>query len=211
MSVFGEVNETNKLPLTQALLAIQQEPCVKEPKIDIEVGTDSRTFWTCELNETDELGYSCVQLYLDDTLAKMYLGVGIPDDKQAVMQVYATTMKTTVIKRDTDILTKDEEVTHWKELQAAMLEEFKIWVKYNCFHMRLKQGVRNLMDSRNVNKWKWIVDESGNKKRIIRVRMALRGFKDRDADTLETYAGTADRTSQRLLTGEAANHHNNNG
>ena len=62
------------------------------------------------------------------------------------------------------------------------------------------------MDSRNVNKWKWISDDHGNKKRIIRVRMALRGFKDRDADTLETYAGTADRTSQRLLTSEAANH-----
>ena len=36
--------------------------------------------------------------------------------------------------------------------------------------------------------------------------MALRGFKDLDADILETYAGTAGRTSQRLLTSEAANH-----
>ena len=62
------------------------------------------------------------------------------------------------------------------------------------------------MDSRNVLKWKFIVDEQGNKKRIIRCRMALRGFKDRDADILETYAGTAGRTSQRLLTSEAANH-----
>ena len=62
------------------------------------------------------------------------------------------------------------------------------------------------MDSRNVNKWKWIHDEKCNKQRIIRCRMALRGFKDRDADILETYAGTAGRTSQRLLTSEAANH-----
>jgi hypothetical protein len=54
LSVFGDINETNKLSLTQALLAIQQEPCVDEPKIDLEVCTDSRTFWTCELNETDE-------------------------------------------------------------------------------------------------------------------------------------------------------------
>ena len=114
--------------------------------------------------------------------------------------IYAGAVKTTVIKRDTDILTKEEEVTHWKELQEAMLEELKIWVKYKCFHMRLKQGARNIMDSRNVLKWKWIVDEHGNKKRIIRCRMALRGFKDRDAYILETYAGTAGRTSQRLLT-----------
>ena len=69
-----------------------------------------------------------MQLYLDDTLAKMYLGVGIPDDQQAVMRVYATTVKTTVIKRDTDVLTKEEETIHWKDLQAATLEELKIWV-----------------------------------------------------------------------------------
>jgi hypothetical protein len=62
------------------------------------------------------------------------------------------------------------------------------------------------MDSRNVNKWKFVTDENGNKKRIIRCRMALRGFKDRDADLLETYAGTAARLSQRLIASEAACH-----
>ena len=114
---------------------------------------------------------------LDEQVAKEYFGMTLGDDEQAVMHIYATTAKTTVIKRDTDILTKEEERTHWKELQAAMLEELKIWVKYKCFHMRPKQGARNIMDSRNVLKWKWIVDEQGNKKRIIRRRMALRGFK----------------------------------
>ena len=88
-----------------------------------------RAFWLCELNETDEAGYSCVQLFLDDILAKMYLGVGIPDDQQAVMRVYATTVKTTGVKRDTDVLTKEGKITHWKDLQAAMLEELEIWAK----------------------------------------------------------------------------------
>jgi hypothetical protein len=36
--------------------------------------------------------------------------------------------------------------------------------------------------------------------------MALRGFKDLDADSLQTYAGTAGRLSQRILTREAACH-----
>ena len=62
------------------------------------------------------------------------------------------------------------------------------------------------MDSRNVLKWKWISNDKGDKKRIMRCRMALRGFKDMDADYIETYAGTAARTSQRILTSEAANH-----
>ena len=63
-----------------------------------------------------------------------------------------------------------------------------------------------MMDSSNVPKWKWTVDDRGYKKRIIGCRMALRGFADRDADILETYAGTACGTPQRLLTSEAANH-----
>ena len=62
------------------------------------------------------------------------------------------------------------------------------------------------MDSRNVLKWKWVKDETGKNNRIIRCRLALRGFKDQGADWLETYAGTAGRTSQRILTSEAANH-----
>ena len=42
------------------------------------------------------------------------------------------------------------------------------------------------MDSRNVNKWKLIVDDSGNKNCITKIRMTLRGFKDSNAVTLET-------------------------
>ena len=201
-AVFGKVDETSKVELTHALEALNEEPVDVEPKINLE---NVKSRGPTQLNEVDDLGYPCVQLFIDDTLACNKFKLEIPDGHEAVMNIYATTVKTAVIKRDTDILTKDEEHTHWKELQEAMLEELKIWVKYDCFRMRLKHGVRNLMDSRNVNKWKWI-NENGTKKRIIRVRMALRGFKDRDADTLETYAGTAGRTSQRLLTSEAANH-----
>ena len=43
-----------------------------------------------------------------------------------------------------------------------------------------------------------------NKKvRIIRMRMTLRGFKDKEAEGLVTYAGTSSRPSQRLIVSEA--------
>ena len=38
---------------------------------------------------------------------------------------------------------------------------------------------------------------------MIRMRMTLRGFKDLDAEHLDTYAGTSSRSSQRLVTSEA--------
>ena len=43
-------------------------------------------------------------------------------------------------------------------------------------------------------------------KKIIRMRMVLRGFMDQEAYSLETFAGTAKRTSQRVLAREAAVH-----
>ena len=38
---------------------------------------------------------------------------------------------------------------------------------------------------------------------MIRMRMTLRGFKDLDAESLDTYAGTSSRMPQRLVTSEA--------
>ena len=45
------------------------------------------------------------------------------------MQVYASGFRNTVIKRDTDLLTPQEMVTHKEEVQAAILEELKTWLK----------------------------------------------------------------------------------
>ena len=38
------------------------------------------------------------------------------------------------------------------------------------------------------------------------MRLVLRGFMDQEAFSLETFAGTAKRTSQRILASEAASH-----
>jgi hypothetical protein len=158
-------------------------------------------------DEYDNYGQLVIELYVDE-LAAEKLGFYFPDTKelQKVIFIYADNLKTAVIKRDTDVLTKAEEQEYWKEVMAAMLEELIIWVQYHCFKIRLKKDVVNIMDSRNVLKWKWVSNDKGEKKRIIRCRVALRGFKDMDADYIETYAGTAARTSQRILTSEAANH-----
>ena len=45
----------------------------------------------------------------------------------------------------------------------------------------------------------------GTTRRIIRARLTIRGFKDRDAQDLIRYAGTSQRYSQRMLVSEAAN------
>ena len=54
--------------------------------------------------------------------------------------------------------------------------------------------------------WKWKVEEQsdGTTKRYIRARLTVRGFKDRDANNVSTYAGTSTRYSQRLVASVAA-------
>ena len=61
-----------------------------------------------------------------------------------------------------------------------------------CFERKPKKDARNTIDIKWVVKWKLV---SGV--RSITARMTVRGFKDKDA--LETYAGTASRSDQRLV------------
>ena len=126
-----------------------------------------------------------------------------PSD-HAVLQVLFAGTKRAVIQRDSDLLSNDELQNNQKLVQAAILEELRIWVKHNCFEIRDRKTARNVMTSRFVAKWKILTGADGKPQRIIRMRMAIRGFLDWDASNLETYAGTARRQSQRLLASETA-------
>ena len=93
-------------------------------------------------------------------------------------------VKKAVIERDTDILTKDEERIHKEEIAAAILKELKTWQHYQCFSRRPRSESKNIIDSRWVLKWKWVADDTGKSRRVIRARLCVRGFKDIDAGNL---------------------------
>ena len=61
------------------------------------------------------------------------------------------------------------------------------------------------MSSKFVAKWKYI-EENGERKRIIRMRLAVRGFEDNEASELITYSATGSRTSQKIINSEVACH-----
>ena len=92
----------------------------------------------------------------------------------------------TVVQRDDDVLTKEEEYKFKAEIEAAMLLELQTWAKFGCFSRKSRKGAKNVIDSRWVLKWKWEYDtisagESDVKqtaRRIIRARLTGRGFKD---------------------------------
>ena len=113
--------------------------------------------------------------------------------------------KKLVIERDTDLVTRDELVAHKSEVQAAICKELQTWQKYGCFSRQPRHGARNIVDCKWVIKWKQEILPDNSFRRIIRARLTIRGFKDMDAGTVQSYAGTCQRYSQRLLVSEAAN------
>ena len=70
------------------------------------------------------------------------------------------------------------------------------------FSTAVEERCLHAMDSRFMAEWKIIIDGE-TRRRIIRMRMALRGFKDIEADQLANQSATTSRLSQRLLNSEA--------
>ena len=120
--------------------------------------------------------------------------------------VTAAAKRAVVVKED-DLLTKKEIAYHTKEVTQATIRELKIWIENKCFEIALLKGAHNIMTSRYVVKWKFVKNKlTGKMERIIRMRLVLRGFMDSEAFSLDTFSGTAKRSSQRMLASEAACH-----
>eukprot|EP00974_Lingulodinium_polyedra_P112674 10902536-Lingulodinium_polyedra.AAC.1 len=62
------------------------------------------------------------------------------------------------------------------------------------------------MTTRHVARWKWVQVANGNWNRTIRMRLVLLGFMGWGAFSVDTFSGTAKRTSQIILASEAACH-----
>ncbi|CAE7335666.1 RNR1 [Symbiodinium sp. CCMP2592] len=166
-------------------------------------GLDPETYGS--LQEQDEQGNGYVEVWFTKDFAKV---IGDPDqlhaDETYALRVYAAGFRNAVIQRESDLLTTSEIRQNQAAVDAATLEELRIWMKYGCFERAPRASSYNVMDSKFVTKWKKTKNPQGQEVRIIRQRLALRGFKDLQADQLEAHASTGSRMSQRLLCSEAA-------
>jgi hypothetical protein len=135
------------------------------------------------------------------------------------MVVYKTSKhsgtRRVVTKRDDDLLTPDEARLRWREVEAAMLKELHSWAELKCFSRKSRHGATNIIDVRWVLKNKWehptvnaLTDGSGTTAvaipvKTVRARLTVRGFKDNDKGDVDRYAGTSNRSSQKVLVSEA--------
>ena len=134
--------------------------------------------------------------------------------------------KRAVVVKDDDLMTRKEILENQAGVAEATLAELKTWISNTCFKMCLIKDAENIMTSRYVAKWKWIrlpddkhadnatvqsegltlAERQQRWLKIIRMRLVLRGFMDIEAFSLDTFSGTAKRSSQRMLASEAACH-----
>ena len=156
--------------------------------------------------ETDAEGNTYVELLCPGDVAKLIADSPAPPGTHYRLRVYTSSIKRAVVERDIDILSPSDYKQHAQAVQTATKEELDTWIKHKCFERKPRRGARNVLDVRWVGKWKKVPCKSDPSKnsRVIRMRLTLRGFKDMDALDLETYAGTSTRTSQRIVTSEAA-------
>ena len=124
VAMFGQYDPSKRDELVKAYLAIKfdDETCLKELDLGDDLGfcgqpreeeddvgdTSYHLSQDVSWNETDKDGIPCVHLEMDPFVAKFHMPVSMYPDAQHVLLVYAGGVKTSVIKGDTDILTKEE-------------------------------------------------------------------------------------------------------
>jgi hypothetical protein len=106
-----------------------------------------------------------------------------------------------VIERSADALTPAEITKHWKLVEEAIRKEVRSFVDLKTFEKTSKHSALNVMTSKWVLRWKFV-----DNVKIVKARLTVRGFQDLAAASLDTYAGTASRWSQRIVNSVVANH-----
>ena len=96
-------------------------------------------------------------------------------------------------------VTKEDKRWHAEEINEGRREELKAWMKHVRLKRRRAQSGMNLVDTTWVFKWKY----KPNGTRFCKARLCVRGYKDSQKADVATYAFTATRESQRLVTSTA--------
>ena len=106
-----------------------------------------------------------------------------------------------LVEREARDLTKEEEKKHWKECVQAKRKELKAWVELESLEPAYRREATNPISARWLMKWKLVGGVW-----IIKARLVIRGFLDKQQNGLDTASFTASRTSQRLVLSVVVQH-----
>ena len=160
-------------------------------------------------HDEDDADGAFVELCFTAEMAPIILDeeqhLAMESNQIATLRIYVSqNIKRAVVVKEDNILNKKELEQNAAAVAEATVDELTTWLNNKCFEKCLRKNAQNLMTSRYVAKWKSVYQKDGTWKWVIRMRLVLRGFMDLEAQSLDTFAGTARRQSQRLLASEAA-------
>ena len=97
--------------------------------------------------------------------------------------------------------TSDEIKNNTDLVKAAVLAEILRWVNNDSIKRQPRRNAVNLLTSRYVFTWK----RGPDSQRYMKCRLTAHGFKDHDAERLDSYSGTISRWGQRAVVATAVN------
>ena len=118
-------------------------------------------------------------------------------------QVY-TNAEGEVVEKALGELTPADIKQHWPDVAEAVRKELKSFSELGVFKISVLGTTGNVMTSRWVLRWKL---DAMTKQHLIKARLTVRGFLDKEADWLETFASTASRWGQKLIVAVAVQNH----
>jgi len=136
-----------------------------------------------------------VEVGFEGLMARTHFGVPrqATIDETVVTYLSSDYQESSVIVKEFDALTPEELRTHANAVGDVKRKEIADLHSLGCFGRCKRRDARNLVDTRWVIRWKEV-----DGKKVIKPRLTMRGFKD-SATSLETFAGTASRWSQRVV------------
>eukprot|EP00971_Amphidinium_carterae_P039991 785004-Amphidinium_carterae.4 len=110
------------------------------------------------------------------------------------------------VERDDDILTASELEEHSDLVKAEMKDELERWcVEFKVCERRSRASATNVIDIRWVVRWKYKLGTDGIRRRGLRARLTVRGFKDMSPSN-DVFSATASRLAQRIVVSESMMH-----
>ena len=116
-----------------------------------------------------------------------FVTFGANDD---VWHVFVSTEGAVTAEHSVGELTPHELKMHWEEVSTGVRKEMLSFSDLGVFKISPHGTTGNAMTSRWVIRWKMNLLTNVME---IKARLTVRGFLDREADTLATFAGTASR------------------
>jgi hypothetical protein len=132
-------------------------------------------------------------LNAEDFFTSVYAVLG---DGGEPWQVFTNTEGEVVLEKALGELTPAEVKQHWETVAAAVRKELKSFSDLGVFRIAALGTTGNCMTSCWVLRWKL---DAITQQQLIKARLTVRGFLDKDGDWLETFASTASRWGQKLI------------